>query len=690
MLIAITSHDGKALAKPTEFLGERFAAYRRAVAGGKYDGELKGNLLPIDRVPMVKAALEIEGFEVAVDPAIAATFVARVDALKGRVDAAIARIVEAQARVIDRDLTILPYQKNGIPWLAARKKGLITDDPGLGKTMQLLLAVESNPRVLCVCPASVKYNWKDEVKDLWRPDLKVTILEGKGSFRWPEAGEIVVINYDILPGDLSDMDENGRRHVISGSIPEIPASDSPLYLLADECHLIKSSKAQRTIRFKALAKKVRAADGSAWGATGTELQNHPGELWTLYDAFDVAKEAFGDWPTFVRLFGGVKTRFGIQWPNYTEEPEAIDPSVPERMRLVSLKRLKKDVLKDLPEKRYQTMEVDLDPETIKLCDEVVSHLRSRGVDIDTMKDVIEITRFKGAGFDLISKAMSALAAAKTTPALEIVESYEEANEPLVVFSAYRAPVDLLGKRAGWETITGDTKKSERQAIVKRFQAGQLKGIAGTIDAMGVGLTMTRSCNVLLIDRDWTPALNRQAVDRLHRLGQVRGVLVMVLVGQHELERRLATLLLRKSALEDATSMASARQETEDAAAEDLARLRAEATALLTSAQLPVGAVWSASTPVSASVTLDKPTVRRPAASDLERWAGAGITLLAGSDPDRARELNGVGFSKFDAEWGHELAGRLQSHGGLTDKEWAAAVRLSRRYRRQLPQEPAAE
>ena len=120
-------------------------------------------------------------------------------------------------------------------------------------------------------------------------------------------------------------------------------------------------------------------------------------------------------------------------------------------------------------------------------------------------------------FKVFSSLRAKLAESRIPALLEMVEDHEEQGVPLVVFSAHRKPIDTLGKREGWLVITGDTP--DKQAVARAFQSGQYKGVAVTIQAGGVGLTLTHASNAIFVDRDWNPAQNVQAADRLHRIGQ---------------------------------------------------------------------------------------------------------------------------------------------------------------------------
>src|SRR5262249_49653534 len=128
-------------------------------------------------------------------------------------------------------------------------------------------------------------------------------------------------------------------------------------------------------------------------------------------------------------------------------------------------------------------------------------------------------------FTMLSAARAALASAKIPPLMELVEQYEEQEEPVVVFSAYRAPIDFLKAREGWAVITGDTSPNQRTEIENDFQAGKLKGVACTIKAGGVAITLTRACHVIMSDLEWTPSLNDQAAYRVIRIGQTRGCVI---------------------------------------------------------------------------------------------------------------------------------------------------------------------
>jgi SWI/SNF-related matrix-associated actin-dependent regulator 1 of chromatin subfamily A len=212
-----------------------------------------------------------------------------------------------------------------------------------------------------------------------------------------------------------------------------------------------------------------------------------------------------------------------------------------------IRRKKDDVLDDLPPVR--TREV--------ICRGVGQQLQLR-LDMAMEYWVSEgQTRRKGAlprelpPFEEFSELRMLLAESRISDMLSIVEQHEETETPLVVFSAHRAPIEELHKRAGWEVILGGQSPSITQGVVKRFQAGELKGVGLSIRAGGYGHTLTRASHVLFVDLSWVPSENRQAIDRVRRIGQKASrILVTRLVSDHALDRHVLKLLDEKQEVID--------------------------------------------------------------------------------------------------------------------------------------------
>jgi SNF2 family DNA or RNA helicase len=556
--------------------------------------------------------------------------------------------------------------------------------------------------VLVICPAVAKGVWKREAAK-WRPDFKVSILSGRGSFRWPTKGEIVVINADILSDDF-----------------EAPLADT--VVVADEAHMFKGgNKTARGRRFAAMAEAARKADGKVWMLTATPLLNRAPELWNLYMAGGIANEAFGSFTKFKALFNAFDNGYGLEWGQ--PDPETVAPLI----RKVSLRRLRTEVLPELPVKTWRTYDVDLDGKAKKALDKMLAALNKKGMTLPEVKEgdkvsidqaLEQIKKLDGTSFSEFSEARAMLAKAKIPVMLEVVDEYEEQDEPLVVFSAHRAPIDLLATRPGWRVITGDTSAEERTEIEEQFQAGKLKGVGATIKAGGVAITLTKSAAALFVDRELTPALNAQAEDRVCRIGQTRGVVITTLVAAHPLDAHITGLLDWKRALVEKSVDAARVKQGEavsivtTAPVVDFAALAGEVQAEIDAAEERKNKAQEAARErqkaLPADTTAEKEeakarrerrrqrileaakkdnTVRRPAKDAREEWAHEALVTLADLDPDRARTKNDVGFNASDGGTGHVLA--VLTEVGLTEAEWSNAIDLCKKYHRQVGRCPAA-
>lgn len=519
--IIVNRVGDKVRAKPKTKLGTTFNKYLQVTkdVGLRFNRALYCQEGTFKDAGRLVANLQNAGFEVEsnFDADVAADQAVREETER---TAAIKDKVRAIAEWAEkRGTPLFGHQVEGVEWLRTRSRGLLGDDMGLGKTMQTCLALERGVGTVIVCPAQVKGSWAKEVS-MWRPDLSPVVLNGKKAWRWPAPDEVVIVNYDILPPAPGQFDGNHK-----------------VVLVADEAHALKNYKAQRTRKFRAIA----GLCDRVWLLTGTPLMNKPPELWGILQAASLGKEAYGDWDRFVWAFSGYKGAYGYEWGS--PRPEAA-----EGLARVSLIRRKRDVL-DMPEKIREYETVDIPKNIKKELDAILAELAGVGVDVSGLSfEHIE----KKITFETISRIRALVAAAKVPALMKRVEVFEESEEPVVVFSAHRAGIDALAKRDGWAVITGDTSAAERTRIVDDFQAGKLKGIGGTIKAMGTGVTLTRATQMVFVDLEWTPALNVQAEDRIHRIGQTETCNYHFLVGDHAIDQKVIETLHHKQALIDAS------------------------------------------------------------------------------------------------------------------------------------------
>lgn len=617
--------------KPMGFLGdELFKSFRKAVEGALYDRKTRKNKATLDKVPGILNRLREAEFPVRCSDELTEALAKHTMQLWHDVQAAKERAAAFDAQMGERinpntgkPYSLYPFQATGITWLAMKHGALLADEMGLGKTVQALGAIPAQAGVVVVCPNSLKTNWRKEVRQ-FRPHLRVSLLSGLNSFRWPEPGEMVVLNYDILPevhtaeclakrkqksptvknkhlapgwnphdpamgcrrgdkackGCYPTMPGQHTKECLAaqgnifvpalaalaqqcpgcltpreevrdcmGCMPFLKLAPDNCVLVFDEAHKLTNPESQRSVRSRGLSWSVRGKNsGRSWLLTATPLVNYPNELWSVLSVAQVAQEVFGDRKTFMRLFKGKEGQFGGM--SFDGDPEDIETDeIAERLQRVMLRRMKRDVLGELPKKTYRNIEVEVDAKALKAVDDVLDELGGY--------DKIVKQLDKGLSFETMSKVYTALASAKVPTMLEIVEDFEEQEEPLVVFSCHRAPIDVLAKRPGWGAVHGDIPVEKRQAIVDMFQAGELKGIALTVQAGGEGITLTRACNLLDVDSPWSPSLRKQAHDRVDRIGQTRPVTIHKLVSNHPLDKRLDELVTRKQMIIDASVDAAA-------------------------------------------------------------------------------------------------------------------------------------
>ncbi len=646
---------------------ERFKAFREAIEGARFDRPRRANLAQLDKVPGILRKLREADFPVDVQPSLVRALQEHTAQQWIDLKGAQERATKIDAELKTRGMSLYPFQRTGTSWLSTRMAGgLLSDEMGLGKTIQAIIALPPGAPILVVAPAVAKGVWLRELMK-WRPQLRVRVLKGRDSFRWPQPGEVLVTNYDILPeihaktcpgtlpaekcgGCLTEYNRMNIRVKVPGGHKKschekgnllearpcpgchkiLKTSQPNTVVIADEAHALKSGKARRTLRFRALSEATRENEGRVWLLTATPLLNNPAELWNVYAAAGIAQEAFGTWKGFVSMFAGKALFYGgYEWGTPQGE-------VAERIRRVALRRMRKEVLPDLPEKTHRELVVDIDRKALAACDKYLE-------EIGGLDQLITLIEKDGIKFDTMSRVRAALATAKTPAMMALIPEFEEAGEPVVVFSAHRFPIDLLKKRPGWRVITGDTQPKDRTDIEEQFQRGELKGVGCTIKAGGVAITLTRAHQSIFVDREYTPALNHQAEDRICRIGQTRGCIITILVADHQLDIRLAELLTRKQLL--ITQSVDAARQVETTVSE----IDAEQEANVKQAQEEVrqGRV-----------------ARRFAESDAEKWAHENLFTLPAS-------LN-------DKRLVSQLAEEAVSIG-LSEAQWKLAIRVCKRY-----------
>lgn len=546
------SFDGFVTASPLAYLGpDEFPAYQAAckAAGFRHQKALSRDIAPIDHFPGMAPAFARQGFTLIVGEHLKAALAMKAAGMRDAMAGADERMAEIEKALAADGRALWAFQREGVSFLALRQMGLLYDEPGMGKTVETLAALPLGAPVLVVGPAAARAVWTRHVP-LWRPDLTASALEGLKSFRWPAAGELLVTTWACLP----PCEEAGGRLVA----PEGAAPGT--VIVADEAHGLLHPETRQARRFRAVARVASVAAGRVWLLTGTPVLNaRPGELWALLDsAPGLAAEAFGDWPHYVALWGGHIGEGGrTTWPKFPRP----SPEIADRLRRVAIGRKLRDYMKDIPPERDEDVPVSV----MKTAGpDLLTALAEAGAEVDDL--AIEIARAARGEigdidgethFGALAKLRRLLAAAKLEMAVDLVKEYERLGEPVIVFCSHRAPLEHLAERAGWGLIVGGVSADKRGALEDDFQAGKLKGLALSIKAGGVALTLTRAAFAIFIDWEWVPALNEQAKRRLVRGTQTRPVLFRHLVADHDLDQKLRNLCVRKAKTNEKTTGGSA-------------------------------------------------------------------------------------------------------------------------------------
>jgi superfamily II DNA or RNA helicase len=437
--------------------------------------------------------------------------------------------------------TLRPYQAQGVTWLqflrGAGLGGVLADDMGLGKTVQTLahLVVEQaagrlDRPALVVCPTSLVPNWLREA-ERFAASLSVLSLHGpsrKQRFADIPRHDLVITTYPLL----------GRDHAV------LTAQDWHVVVL-DEAQTIKNPNAETTRQALRLKARQRLC------LSGTPLQNHLGELWSLFDFLS---------PGFLGSPSAFRSRYRTPIEKHGDtERQAI---LARRVRPFLLRRTKEEVAQELPPKTEILEAVELEPpqravyEAIRVAmhTKVQAAIAERGLARSGIIILDALLKMRQACCDprLLKMASAKKAgSAKLDRLLELLEVLLGEGRRVLVFSQFTSMLALIEarlKQAGtpYVLLTGDTV--DRSTPVRRFQAGAAPVFLISLKAGGVGLNLTAADTVIHYDPWWNPAVEDQATDRAHRIGQERHVFVHRLVALGTIEEKMQVLKDRKRAL----------------------------------------------------------------------------------------------------------------------------------------------
>lgn len=422
------------------------------------------------------------------------------------------------------------YQIEGINILKHREKTLLADEMGLGKTVQAIgvinhyaserfIKAEKPLNVLIICPANLKYNWLKELK-IWSTynPLYLGIVNGS---KYPDNKDTIIINYDIV-----------SRH--KDRILETEWD----YLILDEAHYLKNPKSART-------KAVLGVRGDGIKAkrtialTGTPAPNRPIELYPLLHYLD--SETFNSEIAFAKRYCNAKRVQTFNPRTKRWEPRwdfSGASNLEELNRMLRgglmIRRLKKDVLKDLPPKMRQVIEIDipLSKEEKRLSELTKAHISGALTTTQFNTAVEELTEASAIPFLTLSKICKETAIRKIPYVISHIKDCLEGANKLVVFCFHVEMIEALRKefRNISVVFSGSTSKAQKLVAINSFQTDKaVRVFIGNIKAAGVGITLTASSNLIMAESSWVPGDMTQAEDRVHRIGQNEKVLIQHIV-----------------------------------------------------------------------------------------------------------------------------------------------------------------
>lgn len=393
------------------------------------------------------------------------------------------------------------YQKYGMAWMARRLCSLNADDTGLGKTMQILgllkiLELDKAEDVPAMVIGSniAGATWMDET-ELWL-GVKLTFVETKKAFRYPEPGEILFCTWGRLP-----------------KVRELRVSPpSGMLLIGDEIQAVKNPKAQRTRSWNALKAMTLAREGRVVGLSATPLENNPGQFWEVLFGCGIEKKCFGDFETFRKLYHGRQGIYGMEW-----DAAPPDPIVKHMIAPWVLRRKKYDVRDDLPEimpPRFIRVEIPKrDPAWAEMR-VVEDYIKEHNLSIE---EFIKLAQRNEVDFLNLSRIRRICALAKVKALEEYIAEHED--EKLIIMCCHREPIEVAASKEGWAGIYGGVTTVQRNKIKKDFNEGRLRGVACTIRSANESITLTAASRMCFVDQDYNPGKNYQAQGRNNRYGQ---------------------------------------------------------------------------------------------------------------------------------------------------------------------------
>ncbi len=490
--------------------------------GGRWNGVEKRWEYPL-KAEVIHRGVELWGDSLTVESTLQEWIEGtreREEALLGIKDAG-----DAQVGVLGD--VLYDFQRVGVSFLTRAGRAILGDDMGLGKTLQAIAACEElgAERVLVICPNTLKGNWEKEILK-WIPDASVQVVHGSRAKRVKQlasSARYTIINYEALRLHREELSQDWDVAIL------------------DEAHRIKNRDRQVSRAAFRIAKKAK----HVYHLTGTPIMNRPEEIWSLLHAMFPGE--YASYWGFVREHCHLYNNgFGTDIGNVKDPQKFRDMLAP-----LMLRRKKEEVLEDLPSRTLQKYYVQLKGRqgaAYRQMEKDMAVQLSTGEMMTASMVLARITRLKQIA---VSPELVGVEgpSAKLDVMMDIIN--DAGDQKVVVFSQFAEAIKLAAGRLteagiGHAVLIGETRKEDREAGIERFQNDPAcRVFLASIQAGGLGITLTAGSIGIFLDKHWTPAINNQAADRLHRIGQERPVTIYEILAEGSIEEWIEELLEEK-------------------------------------------------------------------------------------------------------------------------------------------------
>ncbi len=454
----------------------------------------------------------------------------------GRMEALLQEVAHPETKeyAVPEGITtqLRPYQLTGYQWLSTLAGhglgGILADDMGLGKTLESIVYMKSRPGKLhfVVCPTSLVYNWEDEFHT-FAPEMKVQVISGTPEERQTlltstKGIDVLITSYPLLRRDYEHYQKLGI--------------DS---MFIDEAQFIKNSVSQSARSVKAVKAEHRFA------LTGTPIENSLSELWSIFDYI---------MPGYLLTYHKFSEKY--EKPIIREEKKEELEKLTARIRPFILRRMKKDVLTELPDKLETRMITEMEEEQRMIYLSYMENIRESLDKQSQMQILSALTRLRQICCHPSTFVENYTGSSgKLELLMEQLPGILENGHRVLIFSQFTAMLSIIGKRleeAGisYFYLEGATKPEERIHMVSRFNQGEKEVFLISLKAGGTGINLTGADTVIHYDPWWNPAVEEQATDRVYRIGQTNTVHVIRLITKDSIEEKINKLQERKKQLSE--------------------------------------------------------------------------------------------------------------------------------------------